>query len=115
MKERSHCKPITPYDPHSNMHYRIKNCIIQKGGEDSQYGEISENLPNKKMSKLDKVALNMMYLPSISPWHEPVKAGNGMYYCKRISIANHNQPGGSPIGICQPADPDNLGIEGGPI
>ena len=78
MKKRTHI-PITPYDSHSIMHYCFHNKIMQlKEGENtSQYGEISENMPNEKMSELDKVALNMTYPPVISPWHEPVKDGNG--------------------------------------
>ena len=118
MKERTHYIPITPYDPYSIMHYCFHNKTMQlKEGENtSQYGEISEKMPNQKMSELDKVAINMMYPPVVtSPRYEPVKDDNGMYYCRRFSMANHNHPGGSPISICQPADPDNLDyINGGP-
>ena len=85
----------------------------QKEGEHtSQYGKITQ--PNEKMSELDKVALNMMYPPVISEWYKPVKADNGMYYCKRYSMTNHNHPGDSLIYMCQPADPYNRNIKGGP-
>ena len=104
MIEKSSYKPMTPYDQHSIMHYPLsKNGMQQIDEETTQYGNF---LPNKKMSELDKVALNMMYPPVISASYPAYKADNGMYYCNRRSMVSHNHPGDSLIYECKPGGPN---------
>ena len=107
MIEKSSYKPMTPYDPYSIMHYPLTDDVMQqKGEETAQYGKLAEDLPNKKMSELDKVALNMMYPPVISVDYKANEADNGMHYCGRLSMINHNHPGDSLIFWCKPGGPN---------
>ena len=107
INEKCSYMPMTSYDPYSIMHYPLKANEMHQISEDpSLQEEISEISPNEKMSELDKVALNMMYPPVFSERYKPVKADNGMYYCNRLSMINHNHPGDSLIFQCKPGGPN---------
>ena len=97
-------RSITPYDPFSIMHEAVGSEITRL--RNSSLKGPPNHVLNEKMSELDKVALNMMYPPVISASYPADKADNGMYYCKRLSMINHNYPGESLIYQCKPGGPN---------
>ena len=97
-------RSITPYDPFSIMHEAVGSEITRL--RNSSLKGPPNHVLNEKMSELDKVALNMMYPPAISAIYPAEEADNGMYYCKRLSLINHNHPGESLIYECKPGGPN---------
>ena len=53
----------------------------------------SKQILSKNLSELDKVALNIVYPPvKISGEYDPMIKINGLYYCSRKIMENHNRP-----------------------
>ena len=94
-------KPLTPFDRYSIMLYRIGNRFELCDEKNQHYPE------NVHLSELDKIALNMIYPPCCREFYSPILANNGMYYCNRRVMENHNQPGAPLTATCSPTSGPN--------
>ncbi len=94
-------KPLTPFDRHSIMLYRIGRCFELRSERGKEFAE------NRCMSELDKIALNLVYPPSATESYNPLRADNGMFYCNRRVMDNHNQPERAITEGCGPSSGPN--------
>ena len=100
----AYIKPLTPFDFYSIMLYQIGRCFERRDGDKKNQPE------NRHLSELDKIALNMMYPPPHREFYKPKKGNNGMYYCNRLVMNNHNQPYPPLTATCGPTSGPNCPV-----
>ena len=61
-----------------------------------------------QLSELDKVGLNLVYLPCIdNVRYKPRRSRNGMYYCGRPVMSRHTYAGPNYTDVCGPDEGPN--------
>ncbi len=86
---------ITPIDIFSVMLYEEDKSIgyYRKTYNNGVWSpRLNDTTANIELSELDKLALNLVYPPCRSSTYAPEQSENGMYYCGRDVMSNHNRP-----------------------
>ncbi len=86
---------ITPFDIFSVMLYEEDESIgyCRKTSNNGVWSaKCNDTTPNVELSELDKLALNLVYPPCRTSSYAPEQSENGMYYCGREVMSNHNRP-----------------------
>ncbi len=86
---------ITPFDVFSVMLFEESESIgyCRKTSKGRVWSvKCDDTGPNIELSELDKLALNLVYPPCRSSTYAPEQSENGMYYCGRDVMSNHNRP-----------------------
>jgi hypothetical protein len=83
---------ITKIDLYSIMLYPQNLGFKYKNIEHYTIDQVSNMKINEEMSELDKLSLNQIYSPSSYCDYRPKLGKNGLFYCGRRVMKNHNRP-----------------------